>query len=181
MKFPPAQRAALLAVRDVAVRALPGATQVLAYGMPALRLGGPKGDGVLAFDGFTKHNSLFPMSGGVISQCSLELADFDVSKGTIHFALDQPFPAQLLKRVAAIRLAEINASYPRASGETKAFYAGGQLKYRGRMKEGFRHGAWEFFRVDGTLKRAGRFDRGNAVGQWAQYGPDGAAMIPDGA
>ena len=149
-KLPSEQRAALLATRDIVAKALPAAEQSLAWGMPAFRI---DGDAVLCFDGFKKHNSLFPMSGAVIEELSGELADFEVSKGTIHFDRDRPMPARLLRTIVAMRVKEIGLSYPRKSGEFKGFYANGQLKVRGRMKGDERRGTWTWFAKDGSVQK----------------------------
>lgn len=147
-KFPPAQAAALLKVRDAVVRMLPGGQQVLAWGMPTFRI---DGDAVLGFEGFKNHNSLFPMSGGVIERLQRELAGYEVTKGTIHFPVDKPMPVSILRVVVTTRIAEINDSYPRTSGEFKEFYANGFLKAKGRMKDGQRRGTWSRYRKDGSL------------------------------
>lgn len=172
-KFPPAQAAALLAVRDAAVRQLPGAEQVLAWGMPALRV---DGDAVLGFEGFRKHNSLFPMSGAVVAQLAGDLGGYEVTKGAVHFDLDRPIPASIIRLVSRTRLAEINASYPKKSGETKAFFDNGFVKFQGRMKDGEMHGAWRWYRKDGTVMRTGSFSHGTKVGDWTTYDSTGAIV-----
>ena len=171
--FPPAQRAALEAVRATVRAALPQGVEGLAYDMPSIRI---DGDAVLCYDGFRRHNSLFPMSGAVVEQLSPQLSRFTVSKGTIQFAIDEPFPAALLRRVIALRVQEINASYPKRSGETKGFYANGVLKFRGRMKGEDMHGAWEWFRADGSLMRTGSFRAGTQVGEWTTYDRSGRVV-----
>jgi uncharacterized protein YdhG (YjbR/CyaY superfamily) len=59
-----------------------------------------------SFAAFSKHCSLFPMSLAVMETFKSELKDFDTSKGTIHFPLDQPLPAGLVKRLVKARVAE---------------------------------------------------------------------------
>lgn len=168
--FPPAQRAALTAVRTVLVAALPGAEEVIAWKMPSLRI---DGDLVVSYDGFRGHNSLFPSSSDVFTELASELSGYTTTKGSIHFGLDTPMPAGLLRRIVRVRIAEINASYPRSSGQTKCFYDNGRLKYRGRMKAGDLHGTWEWFRRDGSLMRTGEFRAGSQCGVWRTYSADG--------
>jgi uncharacterized protein YdhG (YjbR/CyaY superfamily) len=103
-RFPPAQRAALSAVRSVLVAALPGAEEVIAWKMPSLRV---DGDLVVSYDGFTRHNSLFPSSGNVFTELASALSGYTTTKGTIHFGLDTPIPAGLLRRIVKVRIAEI--------------------------------------------------------------------------
>ena len=169
-QFPPEQEAALQRVRAVARAAVPGAVEILAWGMPTLKIGvderGKGGDNVLSFDGFRNHSSLFPNSGAVTAGLLDDLAGFTVSKGTIQFPKDRAFPAPLLRRLIRNRLAEINASYPRSSGEMREYHANGFLKFRGRLKNGDLTGRCEWFRRDGSLLRAGTFRSGQRLGAW---------------
>ena len=169
-KFDDEQRAALEATCAVIRAALPGASEVISYGMPTFKV---EGVAVLGLDGFTHHNSLFPYSSGVMETIRAELPGFATSKGTIQFPRDKPFPAAALKRVLQARIREINASYPKRSGEAKQFYANGRLKSAGRMKDGQMHGAWTFYRKDGTPMRSGAFDRGTRTGEWTTYDATG--------
>ena len=172
-QFDGPQAVALRRTRDLIATALPGAEQVIAYGMPTFKVDGVA---VVGFDGFKQHNSLFPYSGGVVALVAAELPDWVVAKGTIRFPLDKPFPAPLLKRVLALRIQEINASYPKKSGQTKEFYNNGVLKLKGGMKNGQMHGAWQWFRRDGSMLRAGRFREGIQTGEWVTYDRTGNAI-----
>ncbi len=173
LRFPEGQRQALEAVRAVLVATLPGAEEVIAWGMPSLRI---DGDLVVSYQGFKKHNSLFPSSSAVFDELVGELDRYTVTKGSIHFELEKPLPATLIRKIVRVRLAEINASYPRKSGETKCFYSNGFLKYRGRMKNDAMHGKWEWFRKDGSLMRAGEFRAGQQRGTWASFAADGRVV-----
>ena len=164
--LPDTQRTALTRVRDTVRAALPQGVECLAWGMPSIRIDGVA---VICYQGFRKHNSLFPMSGSVIAQLGDALSPFEVTKGTIHFPLDRAFPAPLLRRIVALRIDDINAGYPKKSGEMKHFYANGVLQSRGRMKDGELHGAWEWFRKDGTPMRSGAFRSGVRTGEWTTY------------
>ena len=168
--YPPAQRRALESIRSAVHKLLPGADEVMAWGMPSYRV---DGDLVLSFSGFADHNSLFP-GAGVVKAMSTALPAYKTTKGTIHLPRDTAPPLAALRAVVRARIDEINASYPKASGVTKEFYDNGFLKYRGRMKDGRMHGAWEFFRRDGSPLRSGRFDRGDQVGLWTTFDRAGA-------
>lgn len=161
------------AVRATIRGALPQADEGLAWGMPTFRI---DGDAVVCFEGFKKHNSLFPMSGSVVERLAKELAGFEVSKGTIQFAADRAFPPPLLRRIVRMRVDDLNASYPKKSGEFKEFYTDGVLKARGRMKGDAMHGAWEWFRKDGTMMRSGSFKAGMQIGEWTTFDRDGRVV-----
>jgi uncharacterized protein YdhG (YjbR/CyaY superfamily) len=168
--YPPAQRRALESIRSAVHTLLPGADEVIAWGMPSYRV---DGDLVLSFSGFADHNSIFP-GPGVVEAMSTVLPEYETTKGTIHLPRDTSPPLTALRTIVRARIEEINASYPKASGVTKAFYDNGFLKHRGRMKDGEMHGAWEFFRRDGSLLRSGRFVRGEQAGVWTTYDRSGS-------
>ena len=168
--FPPPQRRALETIRSSLIKLLPGADEVMAWGMPSYRV---DGELVLSFSGFAGHNSLFP-GAGVVKAMSTALPEYKTTKGTIHLPRDTSPPLAVLRTVVRARIDEINASYPKASGVTKEFYDNGFLKHRGRIKNGEMYGAWEFFRRDGSPLRSGRFDRGDQVGLWTTFDRAGA-------
>ena len=169
-QFEPDQRAALEATCAVVRRALPGADEVISYGMPTFKVDGVA---VLGLDGFKAHNSLFPYSGAVIGLVSEELPDLHSAKGTVQFDRERPFPAALLKRIVKLRITEINEGYPKKSGETKEYYDNGFLKLKGKTKAGQMHGNWQWFRRDGSLMRSGSFKDGVQVGEWTTYDRNG--------
>jgi len=79
-------------------------TEVISYRIPAFRY-----KGVLVwYAAFSDHCSLFPTA-SVIKKFKDELKNFRVSKGTIHFPVDKPLPAALLKRMVKARIAEIES------------------------------------------------------------------------
>jgi uncharacterized protein YdhG (YjbR/CyaY superfamily) len=168
--FDPAQRTALRTTCDVVRRELPGADEVIAYGMPTFKVGGIA---VLGLEGFTSHNSLFPYSGSVVELVTSELPDLQTSKGTVRFPRDEPFPTTLLRRIIRMRISEINASFPKKSGEAREFYPNGRLKASGRVKDGQLQGAWKWFRRDGSIMRSGSFTAGRKTGEWITYTRDG--------
>lgn len=167
--FDDAQQAALLTTVATIRRALPGAVEVISYGMPTFKVDGPKGIAAIGLDGFSQHNSLFPYSGLVLSEFADELDPYRAAKGTIRFDRDRPFPATLLKRILKVRMAEINAGFPKKSGESKEFYDNGFVKASGKVKGGQLHGPWRWFRRDGTILRSGSFRNGVQVGEWITY------------
>ncbi len=80
----------------------PQATEAISYGMPAFRY-----KGVLVwYAAFSKHCSLFPTA-AVIEAFRKELKGFSTTKGTIHFPMDKPLPAPLVKKLVKARVAEV--------------------------------------------------------------------------
>jgi uncharacterized protein YdhG (YjbR/CyaY superfamily) len=100
-KFEKPQRDALQAVRKTIAEVLPDAEEVIKYGIPTFTL---NGKGIFGFDGFKKHNSLFPYSGSFNQLFHDELKGYEQTKSSIHFAIDKPFPKTLLKKLVKARL-----------------------------------------------------------------------------
>jgi len=78
------------------------ATEAISYRMPTFKYKGA----LMAFGAFKNHCSLFPMSMAVIAEFKNELKGFPTSKGTIHFPLDKPLPAALVKKMVKARVAQ---------------------------------------------------------------------------
>jgi uncharacterized protein YdhG (YjbR/CyaY superfamily) len=152
-QFDDAQQAALMRTAGVIRAALPGAVEVISYGMPTFKAGDASGPAIIGLTGFTRHNSLFPYSSAVPRDLAAELADYPQTKGSIHFDRDRPFPTTLLKRILRVRIDEINAAYPKSSGEYRQFHANGALKVSGRMRSGEKRGTWTTYDRTGAVVR----------------------------
>jgi len=77
------------------------ATETISYGIPAFKYKGM----LVWFAAFSNHCSLFPGS-SVIEAFKNELKGFSTSKGTIHFPVDKPLPAALVKKLVKARVAK---------------------------------------------------------------------------
>lgn len=101
---PPAQRAALEHIRALIHQTVPGAEEVMTYGMPGFKY---RGKYLVAFSAFKDHLSLFP---GAIPDTinHPELAHFKTSKGTLQFTVEQPLPDTLIKELLHIRVVAID-------------------------------------------------------------------------
>ena len=163
--FPTDQAAALRALRETLQSLLPGAVETIAWGMPTFKVGP---DQVVSYSGFAHHNSIFP-GAATSAAISGEFPGLVTTKGTVHLDRDRATPTKLIRRIVALRIAEINDSYPRANGKTRRYYSNGVTEYTGVVRDGLQHGSWEWFRRDGTLKRSGRFARGEQIGEWTTY------------
>jgi uncharacterized protein YdhG (YjbR/CyaY superfamily) len=102
---PTASQPVLERVRGVLRKALPGADEVLSYGIPAYRLNGRI---VIFFAAWKRHYSIYPAGDpGVLAAFEKELASCEISKGTIRFPLERPVPAKLIAAIAKFRAARI--------------------------------------------------------------------------
>jgi len=100
---PEAAKVALQLVRSTIRKALPGAEEVISYGMPAYKL---HGGITLYFAGWRQHYSLYPASERLVAALKDQLASHMVSKGTIRFPLSEPVPVELIERIAKFRAKE---------------------------------------------------------------------------
>jgi len=86
----------------------PEATEVVSYRMPAFR----HKKVLVWFAAFSNHCSLFPTA-AVIDAFKDELKGYEISKGTIHFPIDKPLPASLIKKIVKARLEQSEGKRPR--------------------------------------------------------------------
>ncbi|MBS1850428.1 MAG: DUF1801 domain-containing protein [Acidobacteria bacterium] len=100
---PEAARTVLGQVRNALRHALPKADETISYNIPAYRLNGRL---ILYFAGWQKHFSLYPSSRELEAAFRKELANYEVSKGTIRFPLTGPVPLMLIKKIARFRAKE---------------------------------------------------------------------------
>lgn len=103
-KFDRPQRDALQAVRVIIAEALPEADEVIKYGIPTFAI---NGKGVIGFDGYKNHNSIFPYSGSIGARLKDELANYEQTKGSIHFDKEKPMPKTLIKKIIKERLKQM--------------------------------------------------------------------------
>jgi uncharacterized protein YdhG (YjbR/CyaY superfamily) len=107
--LPDDKRAALERLRETIRSAAPMATEKISYGMPAFHHRG----NLVYYAAFKDHCSLFPGSKKVLADHADELAGYETTKGTIHFTVDEPLPAALVKKIVKERIAENEAKRSR--------------------------------------------------------------------
>jgi uncharacterized protein YdhG (YjbR/CyaY superfamily) len=96
-------RSTLTKVRAVIRSVAPAeTTEVISYGIPTFKYK----RGLVALAAFKDHCSFFPMGASVLDAFKEELKEFRVSKGTLHFPLDRPLPAALVKKIVKARIAQ---------------------------------------------------------------------------
>ena len=101
---PKALRPVLRAVRSVIRKALPGADEVISYGIPAYRAHGYV---ALFFAGWRDHYSLYPVNDRLVASLGRQSASYEVNaKGTIRFPLSEPVPAKLIAAIAKAKANE---------------------------------------------------------------------------
>jgi uncharacterized protein YdhG (YjbR/CyaY superfamily) len=98
------ERTTLEALRSSILRVLPDAEQCISYGTPTFKI---HGEAVAGFAAFKDHLSYLPHSGSVLSQLGDELAGRRSTKGSLHFAIAEPLPDALVRKLIATRLREL--------------------------------------------------------------------------
>lgn len=88
-------------LRESILRVVPDAEQCISYGMPAFKV---EGKVVAGFAAFKNHLSYLPHSGSVLDQLGEDLAGRSITKGSLHFPIDQPLPDELVERLISVRL-----------------------------------------------------------------------------
>ena len=100
---PEPARRTLEKIRSAIRSAAPAeATEAIGYGVPTFRYKG----GLVGYAAFAKHCSFFPMSLAVMAAFAKDLEGYETAKGTIHFPVDRPLPAALVKKMVRARVAE---------------------------------------------------------------------------
>jgi uncharacterized protein YdhG (YjbR/CyaY superfamily) len=99
--FPDDTKKYLLQIREAVRKSVPGAEEVISYGMPAFKFRGP----LLYYAAYKHHIGLYPMS-TAIEAFRPFLKEYKCSKGTIQFPLDKPLPLDLIDKIVKFRVNE---------------------------------------------------------------------------
>lgn len=91
-------------VRGSIRKAVPGADELISYGIPGYKLGKRP---LLYFAAWKRHCSIYPSTDGVVAAFKSDLSRYDVEKGTIRFPFDEPVPAKLIEGIAKVRAREV--------------------------------------------------------------------------
>jgi uncharacterized protein YdhG (YjbR/CyaY superfamily) len=101
--FPENIRCTLESIRAAFKQALPEATELIHYQMPALDLHGK----VIYFAAFKHHYHItIPHAGKVFETFKNELQGFDISKSSIRLPSNKPLPITLLTRMLISKVKE---------------------------------------------------------------------------
>jgi uncharacterized protein YdhG (YjbR/CyaY superfamily) len=99
---PEPARTLLTRIRAIITAAVPKeAVETISYGMPAFKYRGM----LVWFAAFSNHCSLFPGS-AIIELFKEDLKNFSTTKGTIHFPMDKPVPAAIIRKIVKAKVAE---------------------------------------------------------------------------
>ena len=104
--LPGPQGNALERLRKQIHEAAPGATELINYGVPMLRLDGKN---LVSFGAGKDHCAFYVQSPRVMAAFAKELAKLDTATSTIRFTPDEPLPASLVKNLVKARIAENQA------------------------------------------------------------------------
>ena len=108
--LPDERRTVMDGLRRAIRAAAPGATEHIAYDMPAFKL---HGHFLIGYAAYKRHYSLFAASEAVLKACGDELKPFLTGKATISFRANRPLPPGLVTKIAKARFGEIASRGPR--------------------------------------------------------------------
>ena len=98
------KRTTLEAVRRSIRAVVPDAEECISYGMPAFRVDGKV---VAGFAAFKNHLAHMPHSGAVLADLGDAVAAYEHTPGSLHFAIDEPLPDDLVRRLVEAKLARL--------------------------------------------------------------------------
>jgi uncharacterized protein YdhG (YjbR/CyaY superfamily) len=101
--LPRDRREALEKLRKTIKAIVPGVEECISYSMPAFRIDGEVIAGFLATK---KGGSYYPFSGRTLTTLAADVADYDQTKGALHFDSEHPLPKGLVRKLLEARLAE---------------------------------------------------------------------------
>ena len=94
------KRSTLQTMRRTILEIVPEAEQVISYRVPAFRVHGKT---VAGFAAFRNHLSYLPFSGSVLPRMGTDLQGYEMTKSSLHFAVERPLPKELVERLIAVR------------------------------------------------------------------------------
>jgi uncharacterized protein YdhG (YjbR/CyaY superfamily) len=99
--FPKDVQIILEELRQAIRNSAPDAEEVISYQIPAFRLKGI----LVYFAAFKNHIGFYPTSSAV-TEFRKDLSEYEISKGTVRFPIDEPIPLDLVKKMVRYRVKE---------------------------------------------------------------------------
>jgi uncharacterized protein YdhG (YjbR/CyaY superfamily) len=103
--FPGDTQLIMKKVREVIKTSAPDAVESISYGMPAYKL---EGKPLVYFGAFKSHIGFYATPTGHAAFID-ELSTYKQGKGSVQFPLNKPIPYDLIKRIVAFRIKEVEA------------------------------------------------------------------------
>lgn len=100
--FPPEVQEVLRQIRATIREAAPGAGEAIRYGIPTFVLK----ENLVHFAAFKGHIGFYPTP-SAIEKFRQELSPYPRAKGSVRFAIDQPMPLSLIRKMVAFRVEEV--------------------------------------------------------------------------
>ena len=92
----------ILEMRKRILEIIPGAEEVISYGMPAFKVNNDVVAGVMCHK---NHVGYYPFSGSILKLFPEELAPYKATLSAVHVPIDKPLPKGLIKKLVNARLA----------------------------------------------------------------------------
>lgn len=99
--FPEEVQTKLEQLRTTIRKAAPDADEKISYQMPCFTFYGI----LVYFAAYKNHIGFYPTSSGIL-RFKKELSSYEVSKGTVRFPINKPFPIALISRIVKFRVKE---------------------------------------------------------------------------
>lgn len=104
--FPPGTQEILEQMRAIIRATVPDATETMSYAIPTFDVDGKH---LVHFAGFARHVGFYPTPSGMAAFDD-ELAAYKHGKGSVQFPLEEPLPADLIRRMVVFRVGEMTGA-----------------------------------------------------------------------
>jgi uncharacterized protein YdhG (YjbR/CyaY superfamily) len=101
---PTPQKETMLEMRKRILEVIPGAEEVVSYGMPAFKFEGNIVAGLLSNKA---HVGYYPFSGSILHLFKEDLAKFKTTKSALHIPIDKPLSKALIRKLIRARIKQI--------------------------------------------------------------------------
>lgn len=93
----------LEALRATILELVPDAVETISYSVPAYKVDGKT---IAGFAAFKNHLAYLPHSGSVLDKLGAALDDYERTKSSLHFPIDEPLPRELVAVLIRTRAME---------------------------------------------------------------------------